>query len=62
MKTFIVASRDDAAGFALAGVEPITREQIDKIDPKDSIVIVSHELAHVVADRLLPFVVILPER
>lgn len=58
MKIFIAGNRDDTAGFALAGVEPITPEQLAQIDREDAVVIVSSDIA---LPQLPPFAVLLPE-
>lgn len=51
MKTFIIGSRDDAAGFALAGVVPITPADLDAIDA-EAVLIFSPDAARRESDRL----------
>jgi hypothetical protein len=69
MKTYVVGSADDQAGFALAGATPLSPDELRRVDAADSIVVFSADAARL-DDELLskwrrtgtgPLFVVLPE-
>lgn len=76
MKPFVIGTRHDVAGFALAGVEGVTASSREGIESEiaragtdDTIFIVSSSVARVISDHLEqwaksglgPLLVVLPE-
>jgi hypothetical protein len=52
MKAYVIAGPDDTAGFALAGVTPLSPEELQKIDAAESVLVFSAEAARRQEDLL----------